>query len=170
MSFQESLRPSDEDEAFYLHCRAAYLAVFGSSLTNISSKHQLCRGKLTSPLILSKLLFHDCFHCCMKEITFACCFRVDITIIFTWLADQSFKPHVFCVVLSFTLRISFPHWSAHGLIIPTQYVKNKQLHRSFKGHLLLGIVRLCWPYDNVLFFVLSSSPAGWQKSIFCDVK
>lgn len=49
MSFQESVRPSDEDEAFYMHCRAAYLAVFGSSLTNISSKQQLCRGKLTSP-------------------------------------------------------------------------------------------------------------------------
>lgn len=48
MSAQESVRPSDENEAFYLHCRAAYLAVLGSSLTNISSKQQLCRGKQTS--------------------------------------------------------------------------------------------------------------------------
>ncbi|XP_033937019.1 EF-hand calcium-binding domain-containing protein 7 isoform X1 [Pseudochaenichthys georgianus] len=44
MSFQETPVPSDEDEAFYVHCRAAYLAVFRSSLTNISSKQQLCRA------------------------------------------------------------------------------------------------------------------------------
>ncbi|XP_044056150.1 EF-hand calcium-binding domain-containing protein 7 [Siniperca chuatsi] len=44
MSFQESPRPSDEDEAFYVQCRAAYLAVFKSSLTNINSKQQLCRA------------------------------------------------------------------------------------------------------------------------------
>ncbi|GLD49699.1 EF-hand calcium-binding domain-containing protein 7 [Lates japonicus] len=43
MSFRESPRPSDEEEAFYLQCRAAYLAVFRSSLTNIASKQQLCR-------------------------------------------------------------------------------------------------------------------------------
>lgn len=49
MSSQESVRPSDETEAFYLHCRAAYLAVLGSSLTNISSKQQLCQGKKTVP-------------------------------------------------------------------------------------------------------------------------
>lgn len=43
MSFQELSRSSDEEETFYMHCRAAYLAVFRSSLTNISSKQQLCR-------------------------------------------------------------------------------------------------------------------------------
>ncbi|XP_008404383.1 EF-hand calcium-binding domain-containing protein 7 [Poecilia reticulata] len=43
MSFQESTRPSDDDEVFYMQCRAAYLAVFRSSLSNISSKQQLCR-------------------------------------------------------------------------------------------------------------------------------
>ncbi|KAM9848300.1 EF-hand calcium-binding domain-containing protein 7 [Aulostomus maculatus] len=43
MSFQESPRPADEDEAFYIQCRAAYLAVFRSSLTNIASRQQLCR-------------------------------------------------------------------------------------------------------------------------------
>ncbi|XP_047231743.1 EF-hand calcium-binding domain-containing protein 7 isoform X1 [Girardinichthys multiradiatus] len=43
MSFQEPSRPSDEDEDFYMQCRAAYLAVFRSSLANISSKQQLCR-------------------------------------------------------------------------------------------------------------------------------
>ncbi|KAM9358284.1 EF-hand calcium-binding domain-containing protein 7 [Symphorus nematophorus] len=43
MSFQESPRPSDEEEAFYTQCRAAYLSVFRSSLTNIASKQQLCR-------------------------------------------------------------------------------------------------------------------------------
>ncbi|XP_071342258.1 EF-hand calcium-binding domain-containing protein 7 [Trachinotus anak] len=43
MSFQESPRPSDEAEAFYVQCRASYLAVFKSSLTNITSKQQLCR-------------------------------------------------------------------------------------------------------------------------------
>ncbi|XP_076731637.1 phosphoglucomutase-1 isoform X4 [Maylandia zebra] len=43
MSFQESPRPSEEDEAFYMQCRAAYLAVFRSSLTNITSKQHLCR-------------------------------------------------------------------------------------------------------------------------------
>uniref|UniRef100_A0A3Q3VL63 EF-hand calcium-binding domain-containing protein 7 n=1 Tax=Mola mola TaxID=94237 RepID=A0A3Q3VL63_MOLML len=43
MSFQKPVRPSDEDESFYVHCRAAYLAAFKSSLTNISSKQQLCR-------------------------------------------------------------------------------------------------------------------------------
>lgn len=48
MSFQESGRPSEEDEAFYAQCRAAYLAVLRSSLTNITSKQQLCRGKLTN--------------------------------------------------------------------------------------------------------------------------
>uniref|UniRef100_A0A7N8XUG0 EF-hand calcium binding domain 7 n=1 Tax=Mastacembelus armatus TaxID=205130 RepID=A0A7N8XUG0_9TELE len=42
MSFQESPRPSEE-EAFYTQCRAAYLTVFRSSLTNITSKQQLCR-------------------------------------------------------------------------------------------------------------------------------
>lgn len=45
MSLQESARTPDEDEAFYLHCRAAYLSVFKSSLMNISSRQQLCRGK-----------------------------------------------------------------------------------------------------------------------------
>lgn len=55
MSVQESVRPSDENEAFYLHCRAAYLAVFGSSLTNISSKQQLCRGKQTSLYFTEKV-------------------------------------------------------------------------------------------------------------------
>ncbi|XP_070764430.1 EF-hand calcium-binding domain-containing protein 7 [Enoplosus armatus] len=44
MSFQESPRPSDEEEAFYVQCRAAYLSVFRSSLTNIASKQQLCRA------------------------------------------------------------------------------------------------------------------------------
>ncbi|XP_047443026.1 EF-hand calcium-binding domain-containing protein 7 [Mugil cephalus] len=43
MSFRESPRPSEDDEAFYVQCRAAYLAVFRSSLTNITSKQQLCR-------------------------------------------------------------------------------------------------------------------------------
>uniref|UniRef100_A0A672Z3J5 EF-hand calcium-binding domain-containing protein 7 n=1 Tax=Sphaeramia orbicularis TaxID=375764 RepID=A0A672Z3J5_9TELE len=43
MSFLESPRPSDEEEAFYVQCRAAYLTVFRSSLTNIASKQQLCR-------------------------------------------------------------------------------------------------------------------------------
>ncbi|XP_014845230.1 PREDICTED: EF-hand calcium-binding domain-containing protein 7 [Poecilia mexicana] len=43
MSFQESTRPPDDDEVFYMQCRAAYLAVFRSSLSNISSKQQLCR-------------------------------------------------------------------------------------------------------------------------------
>uniref|UniRef100_A0A1A7WZT4 EF-hand calcium-binding domain-containing protein 7 n=1 Tax=Iconisemion striatum TaxID=60296 RepID=A0A1A7WZT4_9TELE len=43
MSCQESSRPSDEEEAFYMQCRAAYLAVFRSSLTNVTSKQQLCR-------------------------------------------------------------------------------------------------------------------------------
>lgn len=46
MSFQESPRAADEEEAFYIQCRAAYLAVFRSSLTNIASRQQLCRGKL----------------------------------------------------------------------------------------------------------------------------
>ncbi|XP_036970152.1 EF-hand calcium-binding domain-containing protein 7 [Acanthopagrus latus] len=59
MSFQDSPRPSDEEEAFYMHCRAAYLAVFRSSLTNISSKQQLCRalqqaGRNPSQATLSK--------------------------------------------------------------------------------------------------------------------
>ncbi|XP_034035440.1 EF-hand calcium-binding domain-containing protein 7-like isoform X1 [Thalassophryne amazonica] len=39
MSFQQL----ENDEDFYLQCRAAYLSVFKSSLTNISSKHQLYR-------------------------------------------------------------------------------------------------------------------------------
>uniref|UniRef100_A0A1A8QWD5 EF-hand calcium-binding domain-containing protein 7 n=1 Tax=Nothobranchius pienaari TaxID=704102 RepID=A0A1A8QWD5_9TELE len=43
MAFQDSSRPSEEEEAFYVQCRAAYLAVFRSSLTNITSKQQLCR-------------------------------------------------------------------------------------------------------------------------------
>ncbi|CAN9500879.1 unnamed protein product [Ophioblennius macclurei] len=43
MSFQESPRSPDEEETFYLLCRAAFLSVFRSSLTNISSKQQLCR-------------------------------------------------------------------------------------------------------------------------------
>ncbi|CAL8254926.1 unnamed protein product [Merluccius merluccius] len=42
MSFQASSQPLDE-ETFYLRCRAAYLALFKSSLTNIVSKQQLCR-------------------------------------------------------------------------------------------------------------------------------
>lgn len=47
MSFQESSRAADEDEAFYVQCRASYLSVFRSSLTNITSRQQLCRGKTT---------------------------------------------------------------------------------------------------------------------------
>ncbi|XP_076026273.1 EF-hand calcium-binding domain-containing protein 7 [Genypterus blacodes] len=43
MSSQDSPRVCDDEESFYTHCRAAYLAVFRSSLTNIASKHQLCR-------------------------------------------------------------------------------------------------------------------------------
>ncbi|XP_054914116.1 EF-hand calcium-binding domain-containing protein 7 [Poeciliopsis prolifica] len=59
MSFQESTRPSDDDEVFYTQCRAAYLAVFRSSLSNISSKQQLCRvlqqaGRNPSHAILNK--------------------------------------------------------------------------------------------------------------------
>ncbi|XP_070687879.1 EF-hand calcium-binding domain-containing protein 7 [Pempheris klunzingeri] len=59
MSFQESPRPSDEEEAFYMQCRAAYLSVFRSSLTNIASKQQLCRalqqaGRNPSQATLSK--------------------------------------------------------------------------------------------------------------------
>uniref|UniRef100_A0A3B5Q935 EF-hand calcium-binding domain-containing protein 7 n=1 Tax=Xiphophorus maculatus TaxID=8083 RepID=A0A3B5Q935_XIPMA len=58
MSSQESTRPSD-DEVFYMQCRAAYLAVFRSSLSNISSKQQLCRvlqqaGRNPSHAILNK--------------------------------------------------------------------------------------------------------------------
>lgn len=58
MSFQESSRPSDE-EVFYMECRAAYLAVFRSSLANISSKQQLCEvlqqaGRNPSHATLSK--------------------------------------------------------------------------------------------------------------------
>ncbi|XP_058494085.1 EF-hand calcium-binding domain-containing protein 7 [Solea solea] len=43
MSLEDCPRPSDEEELFYTQCRATYLAVFRSSLTNISSKQQLCR-------------------------------------------------------------------------------------------------------------------------------
>ncbi|XP_068175235.1 EF-hand calcium-binding domain-containing protein 7 [Antennarius striatus] len=43
MSFQESTRTSDGEESFYTQCRAAYRAVFRSSLTNITSEQQLCR-------------------------------------------------------------------------------------------------------------------------------
>ncbi|XP_056133511.1 EF-hand calcium-binding domain-containing protein 7 [Lampris incognitus] len=39
---QRCRRPGNE-ETFYVQCRAAYLAVFGSSLTNVGSKQQLCR-------------------------------------------------------------------------------------------------------------------------------
>lgn len=34
-----------EEEIFYRNCRAAYLAIFKSSLENIKSKEQLCLGK-----------------------------------------------------------------------------------------------------------------------------
>ncbi|XP_041647497.1 EF-hand calcium-binding domain-containing protein 7 [Cheilinus undulatus] len=58
MSFQDLSLPSD-DEAFYVQCRAAYLAVFRSSLANIASKQQLCRalqqaGRNPSHATLSK--------------------------------------------------------------------------------------------------------------------
>ncbi|KAM4628882.1 EF-hand calcium-binding domain-containing protein 7 [Polymixia lowei] len=36
-------RATDDEETFYMQCRAAYLTVFRSSLTNITSKQQLCR-------------------------------------------------------------------------------------------------------------------------------
>nr|XP_020458468.1 EF-hand calcium-binding domain-containing protein 7 [Monopterus albus] len=54
MYFQESPRASDEEGAFYMQSRAAYLAVFNSSLTNITSKQQLCRGKNPSHATLNK--------------------------------------------------------------------------------------------------------------------
>uniref|UniRef100_A0A3P9HDS5 EF-hand calcium-binding domain-containing protein 7 n=1 Tax=Oryzias latipes TaxID=8090 RepID=A0A3P9HDS5_ORYLA len=59
MSFQESRRSSEDEEAFYMQCRAAYLAVFRSSLTNITSKQQLCHvlqqaGRNPSQATLSK--------------------------------------------------------------------------------------------------------------------
>ncbi|XP_046870236.1 EF-hand calcium-binding domain-containing protein 7 [Hypomesus transpacificus] len=34
---------ANDEETFYMHCRAAYLSLFKSSLTNITSKQQLCR-------------------------------------------------------------------------------------------------------------------------------
>ncbi|XP_054645804.1 EF-hand calcium-binding domain-containing protein 7 [Dunckerocampus dactyliophorus] len=43
MSYLESSQAPVEEEAFYLQCRAAYVSVFRSSLTNISSKQELCR-------------------------------------------------------------------------------------------------------------------------------
>ncbi|XP_061593227.1 EF-hand calcium-binding domain-containing protein 7 [Cololabis saira] len=43
MSLQECPGPSDQEGLFYSQSRAAYLAVFRSSLTNITSKQQLCR-------------------------------------------------------------------------------------------------------------------------------
>nr|XP_019953868.1 PREDICTED: EF-hand calcium-binding domain-containing protein 7 isoform X1 [Paralichthys olivaceus] len=57
MSGQESHR--DEDEDFYMKCRASYLAVFRSSLSNITSKQLLCRvlqqaGRNPSLATLSK--------------------------------------------------------------------------------------------------------------------
>ncbi|XP_060934507.1 EF-hand calcium-binding domain-containing protein 7 [Limanda limanda] len=57
MSVQESHR--DEEEDFYTQCRASYLAVFKSSLSNITSKQQLCRvlqqaGRNPSLATLSK--------------------------------------------------------------------------------------------------------------------
>uniref|UniRef100_A0A8D3DE92 EF-hand calcium-binding domain-containing protein 7 n=1 Tax=Scophthalmus maximus TaxID=52904 RepID=A0A8D3DE92_SCOMX len=82
MSFQESHRSSDEEEALYSQCRAAYLAVYRSSLTNITSKQQLCRvlqqaGRNPSLATLnkywtprtSKLNFDDFFEIlrCEKE-------------------------------------------------------------------------------------------------------
>nr|XP_046247099.1 EF-hand calcium-binding domain-containing protein 7 [Scatophagus argus] len=59
MSFPESTSPSNEEEAFYMHCRAAYISVFRSSLINIASKQQLCRvlqqaGRNPSLATLSK--------------------------------------------------------------------------------------------------------------------
>lgn len=37
--------PLNEEEIFYMNCRAAYLTVFKSSLENIISKDQLYLGK-----------------------------------------------------------------------------------------------------------------------------
>lgn len=73
MSFQESPRTSEEEGAFYMQCRAAYLAVFKSSLTNISSKQQLCLGKLTSDCwsLLKSLLVRQLLACqCLCPVGF----------------------------------------------------------------------------------------------------
>ncbi|XP_019731056.1 EF-hand calcium-binding domain-containing protein 7 isoform X2 [Hippocampus comes] len=43
MSYLDSSEVADEEETFYMQCRAAFLSVFRSSLTNISSKKELCR-------------------------------------------------------------------------------------------------------------------------------
>ncbi|XP_038857944.1 EF-hand calcium-binding domain-containing protein 7 [Salvelinus namaycush] len=48
MSLQASsqsigMQKCTDEETFYMHCRAAYLTVFRSSLASITSKHQLCR-------------------------------------------------------------------------------------------------------------------------------
>ncbi|XP_049572906.1 EF-hand calcium-binding domain-containing protein 7 isoform X1 [Syngnathus scovelli] len=43
MAYLDSSDAPDEEETFYMQCRAAYLSVFRSSLTNISSKRELCR-------------------------------------------------------------------------------------------------------------------------------
>ncbi|XP_062308926.1 EF-hand calcium-binding domain-containing protein 7 isoform X2 [Osmerus eperlanus] len=43
MSGQKSQGHANDEETFYMHCRAAYLSLFKSSLTNITSKQQLCR-------------------------------------------------------------------------------------------------------------------------------
>ncbi|KAK7889924.1 hypothetical protein WMY93_025484 [Mugilogobius chulae] len=64
MSIYDSpLRPTGENEAFYTQCRAAYLSVFKSSLTNISSKQQLCHvlqqaGRNPSQATLNKYWSH----------------------------------------------------------------------------------------------------------------
>uniref|UniRef100_A0A674DCE4 EF-hand calcium-binding domain-containing protein 7 n=1 Tax=Salmo trutta TaxID=8032 RepID=A0A674DCE4_SALTR len=47
MSLQASsqsigMQKCTDEETFYMHCRAAYLTVFRSSLASITSKHQLC--------------------------------------------------------------------------------------------------------------------------------
>ncbi|XP_077390552.1 EF-hand calcium-binding domain-containing protein 7 isoform X2 [Festucalex cinctus] len=43
MSYLFTPETPDEEETFYMQCRAAFLSVFRSSLTNISSKQELCR-------------------------------------------------------------------------------------------------------------------------------
>ncbi|CAB1323917.1 unnamed protein product [Coregonus sp. 'balchen'] len=61
MSLQASsqsvgMQKCTDEETFYMHCRAAYLTVFRSSLASITSKHQLCRVKSERPTEAHELM------------------------------------------------------------------------------------------------------------------
>lgn len=140
MSLQESFRTPDEEETFYLHCRAAYLSVFKSSLMNISSKQQLCRGK---PVLMYS---HPMFVCSNRGCVCVWCLPDD--------GRQARFCHLICLMC----------YSK----IPMNSKRVCKSFQSPIQKISPSIETLPTRLDSCFSLSVLSSPASWQKSLPCN--